>query len=173
LAEITPHAFFSIRRLHSGNSRINYEEITLTEQTLSYEQYLANLPAERRAEVERVWNVVRENVPDGYAEEIGAKFLSFKAGEDWYVALASQKNYISLYLIPLYVFPEIKAKFDKAASKKLKCGKSCVNFLRADELPLEEIGEIVGGQEAEAFARHMQQVRSAGKSARKKAKDKN
>jgi hypothetical protein len=145
----------------------------LTEQTLSYEQYLANVQAERRAEVERVWNVVRESMPDGYAEEIGAKFLSYKAGEDWYVALANQKNYISLYMIPLYVFPEVKAKFDKAASKKLKCGKGCVNFLRADELPLEVIGEIVGGKEAQAFTQHMQQIRSAAKSSRKKAKDKN
>ncbi|HJR06021.1 MAG TPA: DUF1801 domain-containing protein [Pyrinomonadaceae bacterium] len=145
----------------------------MTEQTLSYKKYLAGVPAERRAEVERVWGVVRENVPDGYAEEIGEKFLSFKTGEEWYVALANQKNYISLYLMPLYVFPEMKTKFDAAASKKLKCGKGCVNFLRAGELPLEVIGEIVGSKDAQAFAEHMQQVRKAGKSARKKAKDKN
>ena len=147
-----------------------------TAQTLSYEKYLDSLPAGRRAEVERVWGVVRESMPEGYEEEIGAKFLSFKAGGDWYVALANQKNYISLYLIPLYVFPEMKAKFDAAAaaaSKKLKCGKSCVNFLRAEELPLEVIGEIVGSKEAQAFAEHVQRIRSAGKSSRKKAKDKN
>lgn len=148
------------------------EETTLTEQALSYEQYLANLPDARRAEVERVWGVVRESIPEGYAEEVGAKFLSFKAGDDWYVALANQKNYISLYLIPLYVFPDIKAKFDAAASKKLKCGKSCVNFLRAEELPLEVLGEIVGGTDAEAFAEHVRQVRSAGRQSRKAAKGK-
>ncbi|HYP00931.1 MAG TPA: DUF1801 domain-containing protein [Pyrinomonadaceae bacterium] len=145
----------------------------MTEQALSYEQYLKRLPAERRAQVERVWGVVREHMPAGYVEEIDAKFLSFKAGEDWYVALANQKNYISLYLIPLYMFPEMKAKFDAAAaSKKLKCGKSCVNFLRAEELPLEVIGEIVGGREAQAFAEDVRRIRSAERPPRKKVKGK-
>jgi hypothetical protein len=140
------------------------------ENNLSYEQYLDSLPMERRREIERVWGLVREHVPAGYTEEIGAKFLSFKVGADWYVALANQKNYISLYLIPLYVFPEMKAKFDAAASKKLKCGKSCINFQRAEELPLEVIGEIVGAYEAQAFAAHVQQIRSAERPPRKKAK---
>ena len=138
--------------------------------TLSYEQYLDSLPAGRRTEIERVWGLVREHIPAGYTEDVSAKFLSFKTGADWYVALANQKNYISLYLIPLYVFPEMKAKFDAAASKKLKCGKGCINFLRAEELPLEVIGEIVGGYEAQSFAAHVQQIRSAGRPQRKKAK---
>ena len=140
------------------------------EQTLSYEQYLESLPAERRVEIERVWGLVRERMPAGYAEEVGAKFLSFKAGADWYVALANQKNYISLYLIPLYMFPEMRAKFDAAASKKIKCGKSCINFQRAGELPLEVIGEIVGAYDAQAFTEHVRQIRSDKRPPRKKAK---
>ncbi|HEY0170997.1 MAG TPA: DUF1801 domain-containing protein [Pyrinomonadaceae bacterium] len=122
----------------------------MSEQPLSFEQYLDALPPERRGEVERVWRVVRENMPAGYVEDVGPKFLSFKAGDEWYVGLASQKNYISLYLVPVYVFPELRAKLD-AGGKKLKCGKSCVNFKRADELPLEALAEIVGATGAEAF----------------------
>ena len=122
----------------------------MVEQTLSYERYLAGLPADRRGEVERVWGVVRQNMPHGYVEEIGPKFLSFKAGDDWYVALANQKNYISLYLMPLYVFPEMKAKLD-GSGKDVRCGKSCINFKRADELPLEVVAEIVGASDAEAY----------------------
>jgi hypothetical protein len=140
------------------------------ENDLSYEQYLESLPAERRVEIERVWGLVRERIPAGYTEEIGAKFLSFKVGADWYVALANQKHYISLYLIPLYMFPEMKAKFDAVASKKLKCGKSCINFKRAEDLPLEVLGEIVGAYEAQAFAAHVERVRSAERPPRKKAK---
>lgn len=141
----------------------------MTENNLSYEQYLDSLPADRRTEVERVWGLARERMPAGYTEEIGAKFLSFKAGADWYVALANQKNYISLYLMPLYLFPEMKEKFDAAASKKIKCGKSCINFQRAEDLPLEVIGEIVGAYEAQAFAEHVQRIRSAERPPRKKA----
>jgi len=115
----------------------------MADQTISYEQFLDALPPERKGEVERVWRVVRGSVPEGYSEEVTAKFLTFMVGDEMYVALANQKNYISLYLMPLYYFPELKAKLD-AAGKGLKCGKSCINFKRAEELPLEVVSEIVG-----------------------------
>jgi hypothetical protein len=119
-------------------------------QALTFEQYLDGLPAERRGEVERVWRVVREHAPGGYVEEIGPKFLTFKAGDEMYVALANQKNYISLYLMPVYFFPELKAKLD-ASLNGVKCGKSCVNFKRADELPLDTVAEIVAATDAESY----------------------
>lgn len=109
--------------------------------------------------------MVRENMPAGYREEIGPKFLAFKADADWYVALANQKNYISLYLIPIYVFPELKAKLD-ATKKNLKCGKSCINFKKADDLPLDTVGEIVAAKGAEAYKEHVRQVRSESKKKR-------
>lgn len=142
----------------------------MTDQSLSYEQFIDSLPPGRRGEVEQVWQVVREHVPDGYHEEITAKFLTFKAAGEWYVALASQKNYISLYLMPVYAFPEMKAKFDAAADGKLKCGKSCINFKRAEELPLEVIGEIVGSYEAVDYAERLRRIRGAERPPRKKAK---
>lgn len=132
----------------------------MADQSLSYEQYLNGLSPERRSEVERVWQVVRENVPRGYSEEVTAKFLTFKAEGESYVALASQKNYISLYLMPVYVYPELRAKLD-ASGKRLKCGKSCVNFRRAEELPLDVIGEIVGATSA---ADYVERVSSGRKS---------
>ena len=144
----------------------------MTQPALSYEQYLDALPVERRAEIERVWGVVREHVPEGYAEEVSAKFLSFKAGDDWLVALANQKNYISLYLVPLYMFPEMKVKFDAVADAKLKCGKSCINFKSAGELPLEMIGEIVGSYGATDYAEQVRQIRCAEKPPREKGKRK-
>jgi len=134
--------------------------------TLTYKQFLAELPAERRIEVEKVWRVVRESMPAGYVEDIGAKYISFKAGEDWYVALANQKNYISLYLIPLYFFPELKAKLD-ASAPRLKCGKGCINFKKAEELPLDVIAEVVGAKDAEAFREHIRQMRSQGSQKKK------
>jgi len=134
----------------------------VSERPLSFEQYLAALPPERRGEVEKVWRVVRESVPAGYVEEIGPKFISFKAGDEWYVSLANQKNYISLYLMPVYVFPELRARLD-AGGKRLNCGKSCVNFKRADELPLEAVADIVGATPAEAYRKHVRESKGAGR----------
>ena len=143
----------------------------MTEQRGSYERFLDNLPPERRETVRRVWGVVRDNMPEGYAEEIGPKFLTFKAGDESYVALANQKNYVSLYLMPLYLFPEAKAKLDNSG-KKLKCGKSCINFKAAEELPLETIAEIVGAHDAQDYQEHMRQVRHGARDEKKPAKAK-
>ena len=134
----------------------------MTDQTLSYERFLDGLPPERRGAVEQVWQAVRASVPDGYREEVTAKFLTFKAEGEWYVALANQKNYLSLYLTPIYVYPELRAKLD-GGGKKLKCGKGCINFKRAEELPLEVIGEIVGANSAADYVEKMRSLRKSSK----------
>jgi uncharacterized protein YdhG (YjbR/CyaY superfamily) len=143
----------------------------MSKQTLSFEQYLSALPPERRGEVETVWRVVRENMPNGYVEQIDSKFLSFKADEDWYVALGSQKNYISLYLMPVYIFPDLRAKLE-GSGKKLKCGKSCINFKRAEDLPLEAVAEIVAANDGEAYKERVRQVRGEAKRNREASKGK-
>ena len=141
----------------------------MTAKAPAFSRYLATLPPERRDAVERVWQVVRENMPPGYTEAIGAKFLTFKADEEWYVCLANQKNYISLYLMPIYVFPKLKKKLD-GAGKKLKGGKGCINFKQADELPLETIGEIVSANDADAYKKQIVKIRESSRAERKAAK---
>ena len=144
----------------------------MTEQTLSYDRYLDGLPIERRETIERVWQVMRENMPAGYTERISSKFLTFMADDEWYIALANQKNYISLYLLPIYVFPELKARLDNSG-KKLKCGKSCINFQRAEDLPLATIAEIVSACDVDAYKKHCREMRQqSAASARKSGKGK-
>lgn len=133
--------------------------------TLLYETYLAALPADRRDVVDAVWQDVRRAMPAGYTEHIGPKFLSFKADEEWYVALANQKNYISLHLVPVYCFPELDAKLT-AAGPKLKRGKGCINFKRAEELPLAVIGEIIAAHSPESFRAHVLSIRQESKEVR-------
>lgn len=143
----------------------------MAEQTLSYKSYLASLPPERRKEIERVWQVVRENVPAGYTERITPKFLTYMADGEWLLALANQKNYISLHLCSIYFFPELKAKLDNS-SKKLKCGKGCINFKRAEDLPLETIAEIVRTYDADSYRKHVQEIRESSRAERKAGKAK-
>lgn len=138
----------------------------MTEQAFSYDDYLANLPADRKDAVERVWKAVRESMPAGYTEQISPKYLMFSADGEMYVSLANQKNYISLHLMPIYVFPELKAKLN-ASGKKLKGGKSCVNFLRAEELPLKVLAEIVAACRAKDFKQQMLLMRGAEHSKKK------
>ena len=69
-----------------------------------------------------------------------------------YVSLASQKNYISLYLYNVYADPNLLEWFEnefEKAGKKLNMAKSCVRFNRLDQLPLDVIGRVVASTTAE------------------------
>ncbi len=134
--------------------------MTSAEKNFTYDDYLATLPDDRRQSVAQVWQVVRDHIPAGYVEQVGPKFLQFAAGEEGYVALANQKNYVSLYLLPVYVDPSLKQKLD-GIDKKLKVGKSCVNFNRADDLPLDIIGEIVSTFSPTEFCERLSRNRTS------------
>lgn len=95
--------------------------------------------------------------------------MSFQTDGEIYVALANQKNYISLHMVPLYVYPELRARLD-ACGKKCKAGKGCINFLHAEELPLEALAEIIGTTTAEDYKQKLRQLRSTGRPKKQSAK---
>ncbi|MGH7724944.1 MAG: iron chaperone [Candidatus Eiseniibacteriota bacterium] len=120
-------------------------------------EYLASLPAERRAVVSKVRDVVRRNLPKGYVETIGwgminyevplARFSDTHNGRPLcYAGLAAQKNHYGLYLMGLYVDSRRTEWFAgefKKAGKKLDMGKSCVRFRSLEDPPLDVIGKAI------------------------------
>ena len=121
------------------------------------EEYLAELPPERREAISRVRAVILDNLPEGYREGMQYGMISYHVpldrhpktynGQPLSVAtLASQKNYMSLYLLGVCYHPETERWFKErfaASGKKLDMGRSCVRFRRLDDLPLEVIGEAI------------------------------
>ena len=79
-----------------------------------------------------------------------------------YVALSSQKNYCSLYLMGAFwsasQLEQLKAAF-KAAGKKLDMGKCCVHFESPDDLPLEAIGKLIAAISSEKWIEMYEQSR--------------
>ena len=65
--------------------------------------------------------------------------------------------------VGIYVFPELKTPLDES-DKKIKCGKGCLNFKKAEELPLEIIGEIISATDAKIYQAKTRSVKSKGKS---------
>jgi len=135
--------------------------------------YLAELPPDRRTEIERVRDLVNTAIPDGYVEGIGYGMigwfvpLSRYAGTYnreplVYVGLAAQKNYNSLYLTCVYGSKERSQRLRLAfavAGKKLDIGKSCVRFKRADDLALDAIRDEIASTDAEEFIKFYEKVR--------------
>jgi hypothetical protein len=122
------------------------------------EQYIELLPADRRAAITTLRDRLRRALPRGFEEVLQygmiswvvplAKYPDTYNGQPLAVlSLASQKQYISLYLLGLYGSPELRAWFEKAyakSGKKLDMGKSCLRFRTLDELALDVVVEAVG-----------------------------
>src|SRR5678816_3695878 len=123
-------------------------------------QYLASLPADRRADVEAVRGVILKNLDKDYEEGMQYGMIGFyvphrvhPAGYHCdpkqplpFAALGSQKNYVSLYLMSIYGGGEHANWFQKAwkaTGKKLDMGKACIRFQKAEDLALEVIAEAI------------------------------
>jgi hypothetical protein len=121
------------------------------------EEYLNELPEDRRAVVSAVRDVIVRNLPAGYREAMNWGMINYEVPLErypdtynghplTYVALGAQKNYFSLYLMCAYGDSEQGAWFKSAfskAGKKLDMGKSCVRFRKLEDLPLDVIGQAV------------------------------
>ena len=144
------------------------------------DEYIASLPDDRRAAVAAVRDVVRRNLPDGFEEgmQFGmiAWYVPLARFPDTYnghplgfVGLASQKNYMSLYLNSVYGDPKTEAWFKAryaASGKELNMGKSCLRFRHVEDLPLDVIGETVARVRLDDFVAHYEDARGSSRRTR-------
>jgi hypothetical protein len=129
--------------------------------------YLASLPADRRATVAAVREVIRANLDPAYEEGMQYGMIGYYVPHRVYppgyhanpkqplpfAALASQKNHLSLYLMGVYTGSDDGAGESPVArwfreawaktGKTLDMGKACVRFKRIEDLALEVIGEAI------------------------------
>ncbi len=157
----------------------------MTAKPETVEEYLAQLPDDRREAIEEVRATILARLPDGYEESFGFGMIAYVVPLERYpdtynkaplmfAALASQKNHMAVYLHGVYSDPELKDWFVdqyKATGKKLDMGASCVRFKKLENLPVELIGEAVAKTSVDAFIQRDEQVRAeaaAAKKARKK-----
>ena len=123
-------------------------------------QYLAALPADRRASLSAVRKVINENLPDGYEEGIQFGMIGWSVPLSMYpagygenpkvplplVALASQKSGMVLHFLCFYGHPTLSTWFTseyKKSGKKLDMGKGCVRFKSLEDLALDVVGRTV------------------------------
>lgn len=150
------------------------------------EQYLAELPEDRRAAIEAVRQVILKNLDKGYEEGMQYGMIGYFVPHRLYSAgyhcdprqplpfasLASQKNYMSVYLMGMYIGEDqawLQKAFEKAG-KKADMGKCCVRFKKLDDLPLEVIGEAIKKVPAKLYIEYYEaNLGSRAKSGAKKA----
>ena len=124
-------------------------------------EYLDEAPEERQEPLRKLWEVVSENIPDGFAEALSYGMPGFVVPHsifpDGYhcdpklplpfLSVANQKNFVALYHMGVYADMELHdwfvEEYPKHAKRKLDMGKSCIRFKKMDDIPYDLIGELV------------------------------
>jgi hypothetical protein len=139
-------------------------------------EYIDSLPTDRKKDIEAVRKIIKKNLPKGYKEMIQWGMLSYAVPLSIYpkgyggkpdvplpyIALASQKNYYSLYLMNVYGSKENDKWFREAykkSGKKLDMGKGCVRFKSLEELPLDVIEKAVALVPVKKFIEQYEKAR--------------
>lgn len=125
------------------------------------QQYLKELPADRKEAVTQLRNAIVKNIPKGFKEEMSYGMLGYVVPHDLYpdgyhcnpklplpfVCVASQKNCIALHHMGIYGSPELlkwfTTEYPKHSKSKLDMGKGCVRFKKPDDIPYKLIGELM------------------------------
>ena len=144
-----------------------------TKNQQSADDYVAALPEDRKLAINMVRDMIRNNLPAGYEETFQQGMNSYVIPLETYpktynklplmlAGLASQKNYMTVYLMNIYGNRDDEAWFVnryKATGKKLNMGKSCVRFKTIDDLPIELIGEGIARTPVAAFLEMYESVK--------------
>ena len=126
------------------------------------DQYLKELPEERKAAIQNLRKEIKKNLPKGFKEGMGYGMMGWSVPHSIYPAgyhcnpkdplpfmgLASQKHFIAVYHMGIYADPKLLKWFQdahaKASPKKLDMGKSCIRYKKPEEIPFKLIGELAG-----------------------------
>jgi hypothetical protein len=123
-------------------------------------EYLASLPADRRAAIEQVRNVILANLDKDYEEGMQYGAIGYYVRRSVFpqgyhcdttqplpfAGLGSQKNYMSVGLMCTYFDGEADSWFRAAwlkTGKKLDMGKCCIRFKKIEDVALDVLGEAV------------------------------
>jgi hypothetical protein len=124
------------------------------------ESYLNDLIVERKNVINELRKVILKNLPKGFAEGMGYGMIGYFVPHSIYpngyhcdpkqplpfLSMASQKNFIALYHMGIYMNPALMdwftAEYAKRVKGKLDMGKSCIRFKKMEQIPFDLIGEL-------------------------------
>lgn len=126
----------------------------------STDDYINQLPDNRKSPMKKLRSTVRSNLPKGFKEEISYGMIGYVVPHSEYpngyhcdpklplpfINIASQKNFIALYHMGMYAKKELLdwfvSEYPKHCKYKLDMGKSCVRFKKTEDIPYDLIAEL-------------------------------
>lgn len=129
-------------------------------QAATPEEYIAQLPEDRKEAIEKLRKVIWENLPKGFEEGINYGMIGYYVPHTIYpegyhcspelplpfMNIASQKNSVNVYHSGIYadkaLYDWFLSEYSKHVGRKLDMGKSCIRFKYLDDIPYDLIGKL-------------------------------
>lgn len=102
----------------------------------SVKRYFDTVPESRKSRLDNLHTLILELYPEADVD-LSYKMPTYRVEDGW-VAIANQKNYISFYTCGYHHIEGFKEKHPG-----IKTGKGCINFRDTDEIPVEDLKEVV------------------------------
>jgi hypothetical protein len=83
--------------------------------------------------------VVTDNTAENYS--LNTHFSNKFNKEVFFGAVSIKKNYVSYYLMPIYIFPDLLMEVSDGLKKHMQ-GKSCFNFKTVDDGLFDELDHL-------------------------------
>ena len=130
------------------------------------ENYIDELPEDRKDAITKLRKVVNKNLPKGFKEVMSYGMIGYVVPHSVYppgyhcdpklplpfMCIASQKNFVAFYHMGVYANPTLlkwfTSEYPKHVKNKLDMGKSCLRFKKMDQIPYELLGELVSKMSA-------------------------
>ena len=126
----------------------------------SPDDYVSQIPEERRDAINRLRKVIKDNLPDGFQETVSYGMIGYVVPHSIYpkgyqttpelplpfINLASQKNNISFYHMGIYSDSKLlewfKKEYAQRSKTKLDMGKGCIRLKKIEDIPYDLFGEL-------------------------------
>ena len=124
---------------------------------MTVDQYIEQLPEDRKEAVINLRNIFLEKLPAGFQETIGYGMIGYVVPHSTYptgyhcdpkqplpfINIASQKGHLAIYHMGLYANPDMlewfENEFSKVSKSKADLGKSCLRFKKMENIPYQLI----------------------------------
>jgi hypothetical protein len=132
----------------------------MTSDAATPEEYIRNLPEERKSAISSLRKTILANLPKGFEEVMSYGMIGYVVPHSIYpngyhcnpelplpfINIASQKNFVALYHSGIYADKSLHdwfvTQYPKHVKTKLDMGKSCVRFKKVELIPYELLGDL-------------------------------
>lgn len=127
---------------------------------ITADAYFDALPDDRKAAMNTLRKITKENLPEGFEETMSYGMVTYVVPHSIYpngyhcdpkqalpfLSIASQKNFIAVYHMGMYMDKNLLdwfvAEYPKHVKTKLDMGKSCIRFKKMEAIPYDLLAEL-------------------------------